>query len=217
MGVDRPTSLISSPSDTSQRFLALFRREGFNFINNYHIQELVKSYSFPTVAATQNYALPSDLAYLKNITGWNNSKRFLLNGPLTPREWTQVTQYGTFSSYTYFYRIQNKTISLYPIPSAVDTISFEYQSNEWVVDSVGVRQSDILDDTDEPYVDNEILALGLKWRYLKSVGLPYDEDYNEYKNYLNERFSKQFTARELYTDNFSSPFAVVIPETIPYP
>lgn len=52
-------------------------------------------------------------------------------------------------------------------------------------------------DTDVVLIDDELLALGTIWRYLRSVGKPYEEKKQEYENSVREHFTSNKGARTL--------------------
>lgn len=52
-------------------------------------------------------------------------------------------------------------------------------------------------DTDVPLLDEELLALGTIWRYLRSVGKPFEDKRAEYDDHVKQHFAMSRSARTL--------------------
>ncbi len=80
-----------------------------------------------------------------------------------------------------------------PTPGAGHQWAFEYVSTYWVrtsADTAGSLAAFAADD-DESLFPDELHILGLTWRYKRSRGLDYAEDFNSY-----ETFFKTLTGRD---------------------
>ena len=56
--------------------------------------------------------------------------------------------------------------------------------------AAGSAQSSFLADTDLTYLDDKLFPLGLRWRFLKSKGLDYAEDFRTYQGERNQRMAR---------------------------
>jgi hypothetical protein len=79
---------------------------------------------------------------------------------------------------------------IYPPPSASSdfpgTLVWEYMSKSWVIDANGVRSQAFSVDTDEHvFPDDDLLVMGVRWRYWHINGLPYKEMQKEYYENLS--------------------------------
>jgi hypothetical protein len=74
-----------------------------------------------------------------------------------------------------------------PDPSAGDAVFFEYVSQNWCQSSMGSGQSAFAADTDAAQLSEELLTMGLVWRFLKAKGLDYAEPFRQYEAHLSLR------------------------------
>lgn len=150
---------------------------------------LIERGTFDTVASTEEYSLPSDFFYLINQTMWDDTNNRRVGGPASPQEWEHLKNRVTSgSSLSRFFRIfrgstsNDEQIYLHPIPDSVATINFEYRSNALTQSSGGTLQGiSFLADDDTSLLDEDTVALGFKWRFLKTNGLPYAEEFRDYE------------------------------------
>ena len=82
--------------------------------------------------------------------------------------------------------VRGTTISIYPTPGADgETIAYDYYSKDWISLSDGSGNAEVFaNDNDTARIDEELLTLGLKWRFLQSKGFPFEAEYREYEDYI---------------------------------
>ena len=92
---------------------------------------------------------------------------------------------------------------------------FEYQSNEWCESSGGTGQTAWADDADVGVLDEELMLLGIEWRFRRAKGLSYLGMLNDYNNLVDKRISAEAGAPTIQTSNIdtSSILPANIPET----
>ena len=184
---ERLTSIATNTSnDTAQQLLALANRTGKELARKYDWQSLLGTYTFLTVASTAAYALPADWRKFANMTTWDRSNFWEMVGPATPRQW-QVLQSSIAAPATTrrWFRIQGDMFNIFPTPTASnETIAYDYYSNSWCESAGGSPQTAFAADTDVSRLDEDILILGVKYRFLKAQGHPFDDEYNEYQQAL---------------------------------
>ncbi len=184
-----PTSVVGNSNETAIRSLALVNRSLRETAKRLKWTGITVRGTFDTVASTEEYALPSDFFYLINQTMWDDTNNRFIPGPVSPQDWEILKNRVTSgSSLSRFFRIfrgstsNDEQIYLHPIPDAVATINFEYRSNALTQDSGGTLQgTSFLADTDTSLLDEDTVALGYKWRFLKTNGLPYAEEFRDYE------------------------------------
>jgi hypothetical protein len=87
----------------------------------------------------------------------------------------------------YRYRLLRHRLLLTPVPEAGHSLAFEWVSKWWIQDGItGAIKERFTVDTDSFLVERELLKLGLTWRWRKTKGLAYEEEYNEYEDRLKE-------------------------------
>ncbi len=73
-------------------------------------------------------------------------------------------------------------VQFYPTPGSAVTITYEYISRALTETIGGTLQGEkYLADTDVSLLDEDTIALGFKWRFLKSKGFPYSEEFRDYE------------------------------------
>lgn len=196
LGIQRPTSVVSSNDEQVQQLLALANREGKELSARENWSggwpQLRKLHTITTVADQANYAFPDDLQYFINTTGWDRTQKWPLRGPVSPQEW-QVLKSGTIGSTgprTRF-RIMAGEIYFDPAPEdSGDTIVLEYYSDTWCESSSGEAQRVWASDTDVPLLPDDCFILGLIWRYRRAKGLDYQEEFNSYEALVSREIGR---------------------------
>lgn len=195
IGLPFPTTAVSSTDTQILQIVALANREGKTLTKRptYGWQQLQIEASFATVAAESQGALATiapGYKYIINDTIWNRSLRRPLFGPLTPQRWQQLKAMNMVGPWNEF-RIRNGNIIFIPIPSAGQQCDFEYQSGNWCTDSTGlITRSAYLQDTDLTLLDEDLVSLGVIWRWKKTKGLEYAEDFNEYERQVGDAIAR---------------------------
>lgn len=188
VGLPEPSSIIGSNDLTAKRLLRLTNQGGKELARRYDWQKLETEASFTTVA-TESQGLisalgggstdASDLLKFCNGTMMDRTENEPVYGPLNGTQWQRLkADEVTASSFSWF-RFRGNAILFYPTPPAGNSIYFEYISGNWCESSGGTGQAAWAADTDVGVLEEELLTLDLIWRYKKSVGLPWQEDYNE--------------------------------------
>lgn len=185
-----PTSLIANTSASSSLWRTLAIREGRELARRHDWQALVVQHSFTAVALVpQAGALPDDYDHLvPDITIWNRTNNTRYIGATWSNEWMQL-QSG-FTSGNGWWRIVGGVLNIYPAPTAGDTIEFEYISRNWCVCGDGEPHSTWTHDDDVGVISEELMALGLTWRWLKSKGMDYAEDMASYEREVERAASR---------------------------
>jgi hypothetical protein len=195
LGIQRPTSVVGSSDQQVQQLLALLNREGKELSARAGLHggwpQLRKEATITTADGTAAYNFPTDLQYFMNTTTWDRSTAWPMNGPLSPQTW-QVLKSGAAGSVglrTRF-RIMAGQIYFDPTPSTVNTIVLEYYSDTWCASSLGVAQRVWAADTDLPLLPDDCFILGLMWRFRRSKGLDYGEEFNAYDECVNRELAR---------------------------
>lgn len=189
LGVAVPTAIIGNSEDTAVRLLALAKREVEVLGRTHPWQDTIAEHTFTTVAtAAQTSGVPSDFRYIIPRSVWDRTDKSQLDGPKTAREWQelQVRDLATGSGVKRKYRIRGDSFLMHPVPDAGNTIAYEYVINTPVESSGGAAQTTWEADADVPKVPAELVELGIVWRFRKSFGQPYDDDWNEYQKAFEE-------------------------------
>lgn len=172
--------------------------------------------------ATENYPLPSDLAYLIVQTEWDRNFRWQLLGPLDAQEWQVIKSGISPVGPRMRFRIMQGQIYINPVGSAstlyTDNIVFEYVSNQWVgvlaAPTVGAQTS-YLQDTDVALISEDLLTLSLKWRFLQAKGLDWEAYEAEYKVKKDKLTGRSASARSLPLNSRASGLRLLNAQNVP--
>lgn len=181
----QPSTVVSSTDVQTAQLLALARSGGKDIARRFDWQILMKEGTFVTLAAeTQVASLTTtfaDFGRIGNNTMWNRTQSRPVRGPLNDQQWQRRKAAAAQVGVEYYFRIRGGIVMFNPIPKAGDSIYFEYISNKWCQSSGAVAQVTWLADTDTAIIDEELLRLDLVWRFLKSKGLDYAEEFRTFE------------------------------------
>lgn len=218
-GITRPTVVVNATDPTQQQLLALAQEEGKALAREGTWRALTSEATFTTVAAaSQTSSIPSDFDWYIPDTMFNRTRRRRVTGPLTPEQW-QLAQATLVTYVNPAFRMRGTTILISPTPAAGETVAYEYITAKWCQSNASVAQAAWTADTDTPLLDEELHTLGIIWRWRKSKGLDYAEDFNTYNYQVQQallrdggrpRLSMSSGGVERY------PTSLQIPETLTF-
>jgi hypothetical protein len=216
LGLARPTSVYASTDPLVVQLLGLAQEEGKALAGRHTWQALQTEYTFPTVSGTASYALPSGFDELIKDTVFNRTRRRRMQGDLSPSQW-QETQASLVTMVNPAFRIRGSLFYISPTPTAAETIAYEYVSLNWCQSAASAAQSAWAADTDTGILNEELMTLGIKWRWGKAKGLDYAEDMNTYEIEVQKKIFKDGARVTIDTANCERdrvPHAPQTPETL---
>lgn len=191
LGFIKPGAVMTSQDLQIQQLLALANEEGQSLAEATNWQALRAEGTFTTVAA-ENQGSLSTIApgckFIVNDTIWNRSLRMPVFGPLSPQIWQQnaaMFYQGPWNQY----RIMDDSIHFIPTPPAGQQCAFEYVSKNWT--STG--NDSFTADTDLSLLDEQVMTLGLIWRFKQAKGLDFSSDLTKYQRQLSNLLSRETT------------------------
>ena len=186
-GFDVPNTFVGNLNETAVTTLSVLRREGMR-LRKFDWIELATEATISTVASQEAYDKPADFRSFANVSHWDRANNLRMRGPTTPGEWQflkgSVT--GETATIERWFRIRGQQILVHPTPpTSGEIIAYEYYSKNWIVlQSGGATAEEIASDNDTTLLDPELLTLGVKWRFLKAKGIPWEAEYREYEDLL---------------------------------
>jgi hypothetical protein len=182
-----PTTAAQSADPAIQQVVALSLKEAEWQLGQYDPQACLLEGTFTTVAAeTQVANITSTYPGMKailNDTLWNRNLRRPVFGPMTAQRWEQLkamVMQGPWNQY----QIRGNAILFIPVPTAGQSIWFQYKSVNWCQSSGGTPQSRFMADTDIGLLDENVFKLGIEWRWKKAKNLEYAQDFADYEDAL---------------------------------
>lgn len=176
------STIYTNTGEAQKQLLRIANQEGRALARSHPWQVLVTERTFTTVATEQQTGetLPADLGWIIDETLYNRTTTERVYGPLSSSQYQQQKALGT--SLTWFqYRLRANSFYFLPAPTAGQTVAYEYVSKYWCESSGGTDQEKWAADTDVGRLDEYLMTLGIVWRWNKSKGHAYEEDYNEYE------------------------------------
>jgi hypothetical protein len=131
-----------------------------------------------------------------NDTIWNRTTRMPIY-QISPQNWQARKGFINTSPYPN-YRIANGEIGFSPVPTAGQDCYFEYVSKNWKTNEDGtVRGDSFTNDNDVSLLDENLLRMGLKWRWKHAKGFDYAEDKLEYEDMVNQAIARDMPKSKL--------------------
>lgn len=196
IGIASPTLIVGSSEETAKRLLSQSKAALKSLGKAYNWLSLQTEYTFSTVVDQEDYDLPSDFDRLINDTLWDRTNFEELRGPLSPQQWQEYKSSVLASTVTTWkkYRIRNVSgtvkFSIHPTPDAVESLVFEYVTQNFCETAGGTGQATWQADTDVGIVDEDLIFLGTRWRMMRRLGMSYEEEKAEYDNELDQAISR---------------------------
>lgn len=212
VGIPTTTVVISSTDTQIKQLLALADREGREQVAApVQWPQLTKTQTITLVNGTASYAFPADFnAYIPS-TIWNPSMRWSVAGPISPQNW-EFLKSGLINTQPWMrYRIWQSRIFFDPTPTTTNagqTVTIEYQSNAYCNSAAAAAQSKWTADTDTFALPEDILVLGLKWRWLAAKRLDYGEEKKAYSDAVDKEVARAYVGATvpLNAQSYHDPF-----------
>lgn len=181
LSLPRSSTVMASTDSNVALLRELATEEGEVLSRAYNWQGITKEQTFTSVASSvQTGAVPSDYQRIVNGSFFNRSQQRRITGPLTSDEW-QAQQALTTAFLLDAFRFRGDDILIVPTPDAGDTYAFEYVSNQWCKSTGDVNQSVWMADEDTALLPENLIRLGVIWRFRKARGFDYAEEFNTYE------------------------------------
>lgn len=212
LGITQPQAVFSSTDDQVIQLRSLMNEEGLALTRDPDMSwtVLMTQKTFTTSATeVQTGAVPTDFGWYLNDTMWNRTTMIKIAGPTMPEEWQAYKAIQVLSLPAAIFRFRGGDILMYPTQTAGQTVAYEYSSTYWVSGSKTVMTAD----TDTALISEEVITLGLIWRFLKAKGADYSEQYRTYQLAKQSAVGRDGGKRKVYLGGgVRNPWNANIPE-----
>jgi len=191
IGLPQPSQVIGSSDTQVRQLLGLAQQEGKELARRGRWQVLVTEKTF-TATATEEQAstIPSDFDYMVEGSFWNRTQGRQVIGPLTSHRW-QMLKTGLISNVWDAFRIRGDALLMNPTPTAGDSMAYEYISKNWCTDAGETTPAaKWTSDDDIGLLDEELMTLGLIWRWMRAKGFDYGEAQRTYETEVEKQLGR---------------------------
>lgn len=216
LGLPEPSSIVGSTDPNSIILLEMAQEEGETLARRHEWQVLQTEHTFSTANGTSSYSLPSDLDRILKETVFNRTRRRRMMGDLSPQQW-QETQASLVTMVNPAFRIRGGAFLISPTPSATETVAYEYMTTKWCQSSGGTAQAEWTADTDTGRLSENIMTLGVVWRYRAAKGLDYGDAMDTYEMEVAKAILNDGARVRIDTSRYERdrvPYAPQVPETL---
>lgn len=165
--------------------------------------------------ALQDYALPTDFDRMISDTNWDRSQNWKSQGSKTSQAWQWLTGSVVAPTLPFQFRVYQNKLRLFPAPTAVYNLAYEYVSNYWIIafGNTAATKSTITADTDTFIFPDDLLQAGLKYYFLKAKKLDFAVEMAEYAEILSVRKGQDVPiGKTSMAPRYIDPLVVNIPE-----
>jgi hypothetical protein len=176
LSIARSSAYVGGTAPDARTLLACANAAGRDLMRAHAWGALQALGTVTTADDTASYPLAADFDRMIADTGWDRSNDWMMVGPDTP----QINRYLNESGVAHTgvrkrFRLQGASLVIFPIPTAVETLVYEYVSNRWARSSVGTPQTEFAADADTTVFDPDLMRAEVKWRYLAAKGMAFDD------------------------------------------
>lgn len=165
----------------------------------------------------QTYALPSDYAWMIDRTEWDRTKRWQVFGPLTPQQWQVLKSGLSPTGPRRRFRIMGGAYWLDPVPYDTATLAYEYYSSAWCLTggNSSTPASLFTTDNDTYLLPDDLMILGLIWRYRRAKGLDYAQEFETYDRALQTQIGRDIGSQIISLDVATPDIGLLTSNQIP--
>lgn len=190
LSLQRPSSVYGS-SDAQIRLLTqLLLIEGRDLLKTYDWSALTTARTFTFIAGNPQTGEPPAAFDRMSRAGegeyvvWNDTSNWGTVGPVSASQWTEYLA-RNFSALPQYWRIIDGVLNI-TNASAGDTGRYEYISKNWILQAAVTPGSTLTADTDTFEFPENLLELGIIWRFKQTKGLDYAEDMETYNRHRQD-------------------------------
>ncbi len=184
-----PSEVATSQDAIVQQLFEIANEEGNELASSFDWQIMRKQYLFTTIAQPeQSDPVPQDFDRFIANSFFNRTTRRNVIGPITPQQWQSIQAQPQLNRVFLAFIQRNGRFLITPTPPANEEIAYEYITKDWCYNASTLEgQSDYVLDSDTSYLDEKLIVLGVRWRFLKSKGLDYAEDFRTYQTQVTQK------------------------------
>jgi len=199
IGLPATTSVMASTDPQIKLLRRCATAEAKSLSSRHNWQALLTEQTFVTLAAAQQttYAIPTDFDRMIPESMFNRTINRSISGPVDSNMWQSIQSTLVTTVYPAF-RFRENFIDITPTPSAGQTVAYEYITRNWGFNTIYLSAWSA--DTDTYRLNDESMIQGIVWRFKKSKGLSWNDDYLVYERYVGDLIIRDGSRPRIYTD-----------------
>jgi hypothetical protein len=184
LSLSRPSSAYGSSDATIRLLLQLLLVEGRDLLKAHDWNALITAKTFTFISGDPQTGEPPAAFDRMSRSGdgeyvvWNDTSNWGIVGPVSASNWVEYKT-RSFSALPQYWRLIGGVLN---VTNTVDGDSgrYEYISKNWILQGGSTPGSTFSADTDTFEFPENLLELGLVWRWKQAKGLDYAEDMSTY-------------------------------------
>lgn len=189
----RPTVFFSSSNALEGDLTELVNAVAKDIAKSHDWRVLTRLCTLTGDGASDGLKLPVDYDRMQKGSNVRSGTRRYLPC-IDPDEWLRLQMSPGLGSIGRWIKFGGE-VHLLPKPALGQEIRFFYQSNLFALDESGAPKAGFEKDNDEFRLDDELLTLGLVWRYRQQKRLDYTDDQQLFEKRFNELAGEDKGAR----------------------
>lgn len=198
-----PATVLGTTDPQVVQLYALLEEEGNDLSQRGAWEAITLEATLSTLAAEDQGSMSSiasnGFRYIKNETIWDRTDQLPVS-QMDGKGW-QALKATASTSPRYTFRIRGGKLLVNPIPTAGQDWRFEYISKNWILgaDATTYKQYFTLD-TDTILLPEELVIMGLRWRWMREKGLDYAELFHAYEAQLKDMLGRDGGKQTFHMD-----------------
>ncbi len=190
-----PQAVMSSITDTQVlQMVRLLEEEGNDLSKRGAWGGITFEATHTTVGTEDQGAMTTIAANgfrdIRNGTFWDRTNKLPVMGPLSDQQWATLKGMATTGP-RFHYRLRGGKLLVNPTPTAGYTWVFEYMSKNWILGADGTTYKQYFTlDTDTVLLPEDLLIMGVRWRWAREKGLAYAELFNTYETQVKDALGR---------------------------
>lgn len=225
-----PTSVIGTTDDQLLQILALLQKECTDLAGRGQWQSLLNEVTFTALGTESQGTISAGLGsgptalngfrYMLPEIMWDRTQRIPIVGNLSAQVWAYLKTMGITGPYSQF-RWRGDQLLTIPALTAGHTVSFEYITDNIIaLHGLAANGSRLfVNDDDTVLLKDDIVLMGLEWRWLAAKGLAYLEDFNTYEDAVKDQLGREKPGRTINLaggfEGFKPSITIPLMNTIP--
>jgi len=219
IGLDVPSSLLSSTDREHVELVAIASEMAQRIARGHEWQLFARIHTLTGDATTEDWSLPTDYDRMPvKAQLWSSA----LDSALSPipdlDRWLSL-DIQSFDFVVNAWTIYGGLMHIKPALALAVTVKFFYQSNLIVAPASGTNKTDFTLDTDSFRLDEQLLKLGIIWRWKEAKGQAYAEWLDDFEELKERLVARDKGSRVLRIGRPRMPSGVqqAYPQAIPFP